>query len=150
MKHFHYIKLTVFVKEGEDEQRIAERLRALVPFDLEAENIVIEQTRATGALDNPIVILSITLTKPKHTNAFLERLLDSLTAEQKTLLLQQAPTRLDAECNFFIRFDKNAWLENTLQVTDSGNCFHIKMNLAVYPVNWEGGLAMIQRMLEKG
>ena len=147
MKQFHSIKLTVFVREDEDEQQIRQRLTALVPFDLEQGKLNVDREVATSAEDKPIVILSLTLEKEKQATAFISWLCKALTREQKQLLLAQAPTRLDHGLNFFIRFDKQRWLDRELQITDSGKCFHCKLSLATYPAKWEKGLQMIQELL---
>jgi len=139
---FRAIKLTVFVKEGEEENVIAERLRALIPFEIK----ILRET-ATSAEDKPIIILSVPLEKAKQSFAFAEWLTQTLTPEQKQLLNAQAVTRLDQGLNFFIRFDKPTWLDGKLVITDSGNCFHCKMSLAAYPAKWEKGLAMVREIL---
>ena len=147
MKQFHSIRLTVFVKEGEDKQAIAARLKALVPLDLEQQKIAVMREQVTSAENKPMAVLSITLENEKHTAAFLQWLRNALTAEQKQLLLTQAPTRLDQGLNFFLRFDKERWLDGELQITDSGKCFHCKMSLATYPAKWEIGLEKIKELL---
>lgn len=147
MLQFHYITLTVFVKDGEDEAAIRGKLAALVPLD-EKEKIQIRRQVATSAVDLPIVILSITLEKEKHCAQFAGWLMRTLTPEQRQLLADQAPTRLDHGLNFFIRFDKQRWIEQgELQITDSGKCFHCKMSLAAYPAKWERGLAIVRELL---
>lgn len=147
MKRFHSIILTVFAKHDEDEIAIADRLKALIPFDLTQEKLAVKRERATSAENFPIHILSITLEREKHCEEFAAWLGKTLTPAQKQLLIDQAPTRLDQGLNFFIRFDKQHWMDGELQITDSGNCFHCKMSLAAYPAKWERGLAIIKHML---
>ena len=148
MKQFHTITLTVFVKDGEDETAIREKLCALVPLDLAQEKLAVKRERATSAEHLPIIILSLTLEKEKHCAKFVAWLQQTLTATQKQLLIDQAPTRLDQTLNFFIRFDKQRWLDRELQITDSGKCFHCKMGLAAYPAKWERGLQMVRELLQ--
>lgn len=150
MKQFHAITLTVFVKEGENETAIQEKLCALAPLDLVQEKLTVKRERATSAEHLPIIILSLTLEKEKHCATFITWLQQTLTAEQKQLLVDQAPTRLDQALSFFIRFDKQQWLERgELQITDNGKCFHCKMSLAAYPAKWEMGLQMVRELLQR-
>ena len=149
MKHFNLVDLKVFVKPGEDESQIAARLKSFVPLDFEKEKIQLKRNSAEGFEDKKIVILEINLTKEKHTNAFLKRLRQNLSKEQKELILKQAETRLDGEFNFFIRFDKERLLnENKFFITDSGNCFHVKMNIACFPRKREEALKIIQNIFK--
>jgi RNA binding exosome subunit len=88
------------------------------------------------------------LQKEKHTNAFLNSLKQRLSDDQKQLLLRQSESRLDSELSFFIRLDKDRLLnENRFWITDSGNCFHIRMSIAAYPSNREAALKVISQWL---
>jgi|SRR3989338_1083843 len=148
MKYAHLIKLNVFSKEGEDENRIKEKLLSFLTFkDLEKEKIKLEQKTATGFGQKTIGILEITLTKEKHTNAFIENLKEKLNNEQKELILKQAESRLDENLDFFLRFDKEKLInEDKLWLTDSGNCFHIKISIAAFPRKRENGLEIINKL----
>ena len=84
MKYAHLIKIDVFFKEGDDENIIKEKLLSLIPFEnLEKEKIKIEEKTATGFEHKTIKIFEITLTKEKHTNAFLENLKEKLLMSKK-------------------------------------------------------------------
>ena len=149
MKFFNTVDIKVFVKPGEDESPIAEKLRSFVPLDLEKEKIQIKRTAAEGFEDRKIVILEVNLAKEKHTNAFLKKLIELLGKEQKEMILRQAETRLDDEFNFFIRFDKDKLLnENKYWVVDSGSCFHLKMNIACFPRKRQEALKIIQNIFK--
>ncbi len=149
MKLLNNIKISVFVKEGEDEEKIAEKLRSFIPLDLEEEKVSLERKRATGFNDKKIVVLEIILQKEKHANAFLKHLEKILGSEQKELLMKQAESRLDEDFNFFIRFDKQKLLgNNEYHITDSGKCFHIKMNIACFPRKREKAMGIIQNIFK--
>lgn len=146
MKLVHNIVVNVFVKYGEDKDKIKSKLVSLFPFDLEEQKIKVEESHATGFGDLPIYILEITVEKDRHVNAFLENLLSKLTAEQKELLLRQKESRLDEENHFFIRLDKPKLMSDEFFVTDSGNCFHIKMSIAAFPASRENALKIVDKI----
>jgi RNA binding exosome subunit len=150
MKYFNTVTLSVFAKpEEEDVSAIKQALSELVPLSLTEENIVLTEEKAVGFNEQPIHVLSIVLAKEKHANAFLKGLLAKLTDEQKELLLMQKESRLDNDFNFFIRFEKDKWLtERTLVITDSGRCFHIRMNLAVYPARRPDALVLVDKIFK--
>lgn len=149
MKVLNNAKISVFVKENENEELAGEALKNFVPLDLEKEKIAINKKTATGFEDKKIAILEIFLQKERHTNAFLKRLSEILDDEQKEILLRQAESRLDENLNFFIRFDKKELAEKgEFSLTDSGNCFHIKMSIACFPKKREKALEIIQNIFK--
>lgn len=150
MKILNNAVINVFCKEGEDENHILGKLKAFVPFDLEKEKIAVQRRIAIGFEDKKIIILEATLLKERHTTPFIISLLEHLSKEQKELLLSQAESRLDEGMHFFIRFDKDRWLdEGALEITEDGNCFHVKMNIAVYPAKREKALEVVRGFLRR-
>jgi len=149
MKLLNNALLSVFVKAGEDENKITEKLKSFVPLDFEEEKLAVKRQTAEGFEDKKMVILEIELEREKHTNAFLKELDSKLESGQKELLIRQAESRLDGEFNFFMRLDKDRLLdENKYWVTDSGNCFHIKMNIACFPRKRDVALGIIQNIFK--
>ena len=75
-------------------------------------------------------------------------ILNNLDESQKKQILQQAESRLDKNLDFFIRFDKDSWMnEKKLVLTDSGKCFHIKMSMAAFPKKMEIAAALVRKLL---
>lgn len=152
MKLAHNIKLSVFSYEsdGEDTDKLASTLASIVPFDLEDEKLKIDRTSAKGFQERKIMILELTLTKESHTNKFLNYLKENLKPEHMNLIKSQLESRLDDELNFFIRLDKDKLLNNKeFYLTESGNCFHIKMSVAAYPAKSEKALEILKDWLSK-
>ena len=149
MKFLNNVVLSVFCRSEEDAQSVKKSLAELVPLNLEEEKIrVVEQT-AEGFNDQKIKIFTITLTKQSHTNAFLKMLLAKLTAEQKEMLVQQRESRLDNDLNFFMRLDKDKLInDRAMSITDSGNCFHIKLHLAAYPARRPDALVLVEKIFK--
>ncbi len=149
MKTAHNIKLSVFSYEsdGEDTEKIAGALTSLCPFDLEKEKLVINRTSAQGFKERKIIIMEIILKKERHTKKFLQHLKENISEEHINLIKSQITSRLDEELNFFIRLDKPKLLENKFYLTDSGNCFHIRMSIAAYPANRVSALETVRQWL---
>ena len=136
MKLAHQIKAKVFSYEkvNEDEKLILDKFMQLFPFDLEEQKIELKKTQAFGFNENKIAIFDVALTKEKHTKQFLDNLIKNIDEEQRKLILDQLESRLDDNLDFFLRFDKDEYLKNDkLKLTDSGNCFHIKISVAAFP-----------------
>lgn len=148
MRWIHRATLTTLANQEEDVEAIKEGINALVPFNLEEAKVPFKTQNVDGFDDRVIKIFTIILTKESHTNDFLQFLLDTLSQEQKDLLVSQAESRLDTEYDFFIRIDKAAWIkEQQILLTDSGNCFHIKLTLAVFPKKKELALQLVKKLL---
>ena len=132
MKQVHHITVSVFIKPEEDAEAIERAFFSLFPFGLASEKVPVCRTRAESFGGRKITILEATLKRSKHTAAFLSKLRDTLSEEQRALLLAQ-DNRLDEHLTFYIRFDKPKLLEGRLWITDSGDCFHLKMPIAAFP-----------------
>ncbi len=148
MKQFNNIHISVFSYPEEDYEKIKSKLISLLPFDLGKEKIILKESKAEGFNERQIKITEAAIDKERHTNAFFENLLSKFKKEQKDLLLMQSESRLDEELNFFIRLDKEKLLNDEFYITDSGNCYHIKFNLAVFPRKRELALQMAKELFK--
>jgi len=145
MKTLHAITLSVFIKPEEDYEKNKDAFLSFFPFDLEEQKIQIKQSSAISFEERKIIVLEVQLTKTKHCDDFLISLLGKLFSEQKQMLLRQKESRLDENCCFFMRFDKERLLEKKeLFITDSGNCFHLKICIACYPAKREKAFPVIE------
>ena len=77
-------------------------------------------------------------------NKFLENLLNNLSKGQKEQILREDESRLDENLDFFIRLDKDSWInDKKLELTDSGKCFHLKISIAAFPKKREVALKVV-------
>jgi hypothetical protein len=147
MRIANSIKITVFVKEEEKEEKIRGALLDLFPFDMGEEKVELKQSVATGFNEKKIKLFEIRLTKDKHINLFLEYLQNKLSKETKELIQKQAESRTDDGCSFFLRFSKDKLInEKEFWLTDQGNCFHIRINIAAFPKKKEKALSIINKI----
>jgi len=145
----HTLIIEVFVLPGEDIKTIKEKFLGLFPFELEEEEIPLEQKTAIGFNEQKIKIFRVTLSKRRYIKKFLLDLIENLEKETKNVILNQAERRLDENFNFFLRFDKNRLLnEKEYRLTERGNCIFIKFKIAAFPKNKENALAIIKELLE--
>ncbi|MFC1722659.1 RNA-binding domain-containing protein [Nanoarchaeota archaeon] len=147
MKAVHNIKLSVFIHEDESFDDIKQSFLALLPFDLEKEKLKLNHIKATGAQENKIDILELFLQRQPHIKKFIANLLENLSPNQIQLLDKQAESRLDPGLNFFIRLDKTQLLQDKFKLTDSGNCFHIRILIAAFPAKRDTALTIIHNLL---
>ncbi|MBI3052284.1 hypothetical protein HYY74_07585 [Candidatus Woesearchaeota archaeon] len=147
MKFANSVTIRVFVKDGEDYDAVHAAFRSLVPLDLEKEKVLVRQQAAVGFNERRIGILEIVLVKDRHIRAFLDFLRERLGERQRQLLIHQKESRLDSGLDFFVRLDKDKLLAGEFFVTDSGNCFHVKIGIAAFPRKRGIALIAVERLL---
>jgi len=136
--------VSVFAEEADNPEGVESCLRSFLPENIKEEEIRLEKRTAKGFNDTPIHFFELELEKDRQINPFLEKLSSMLTSQQKELLLRQADNRLDEDLKFFMRLDKAKLLkEGKAWITDSGDCFHIKVSLAVFPKKTEGAIKLL-------
>ncbi len=148
MKIAHFIEVSVFAKPEENVEDIGQGLIDLIPFKLENEKINLTEQAASSFEGRIIKIFTVILTKEKHTNKFLEYLLKKLSEHTKQTIKTQLESRVDEELHFYLRFDKTQWIsERKLFLTDSGDCYHIKITVAAFPKNRENAIKTMKEFL---
>ena len=147
MKYCHSIKATVFSKEDENQNKVLESFLKSFPFSLSENKIELKKKSAEGFSDKKIVIFEVLLSKEKHVRLFLENFIKNLTKQQKEVLIEQTESRLDDNLDFFIRIDKTYWMEfGKIEITDSGNCFHLRLSIAAFPKKRENAINVIKEL----
>jgi RNA binding exosome subunit len=146
MKLVHTITLSLFVKPDEDKLALRALFVGLVPFSLADEKIVLKESSATTLDNRAMSTFEIMLSKERHTKAFIDFLNKNLPAHQKQQLIEQE-NRVDEECNFYLRFEKNHLPK--LMLTDSGNCVHCKMAIAAFPKKREQALTLVKELFKE-
>lgn len=133
----HNVNLRVFANDEEGKQKIEDTLRGLLPFeDLEKEKVMINKEKVKDSEKNSIII-SCRIEKRRHVRKFIDFLKENLGKENIKTLLEQIESRLDDEMSFFIRLNKEDLLNEKFELTEEGNCFHIRLTIAAYPAKKE-------------
>jgi len=145
MRLANNIKISVFIKPEDDEPAVKKHLLALIPFDLDEEKLVLHRNKATGFNQREIIILEVDFQKERLTNKFLEFLKSKFNEQQKESILKQE-NRLDEECNLFIRLDKAKLLSGEYWITDSGDCYHIRISIAAFPKKREKAKQVVEKI----
>lgn len=150
MKYAHLVKLTVFSHEHENSESVLGALLRFFPFNLEDNKVSLKKTEAMGFNNNKIEIFEVILTKNNLINDFLNNVVGNLDENQKNQILQQSESRLDKNLDFYLRFDKDSWVnDEKLVLTDSGRCFHLRISIAAFPKKKEVALNVIKDLFSK-
>lgn len=147
MKVVHAIHFRVFCDDKEKKE-MEDALKELVL--LGSPKPIVNSTAAEGFNERKILILESVIEKTTFVNAFLKELKKKLSEEDKESIVKQAQQRVDDDLNFFLRFEKRTWIDKqNLLLTEKGECFHLRMNLAAYPKKKEQGITIVKEMFKK-
>lgn len=146
MKLTHNIKISVFIKEFDDEKKSAETLVALLPDNFEKEKIKIEEEQIKIKEGDNLKILRVKTDKERHNKEIITKLKDFLGKEQCEIVSKDTK-RIDEEGNLYIRLDRVALEEKGEAVlVDHGNCYHIKIMLAAFPKNKKRAIEVAKKL----
>ena len=150
MKYIHHIYLSVFAKEEENKEEIAEALNRLIPeTTTEKDKIKIEEEIVKIDEYTKMSIFRVQISKDKYTKKAIEIIKEHLSEEDQTKILEQK-NRVDEEGNLYLRFDKTKLIEKEeLILTDGGDCFHMKIQIAAYPKTKAKAEAVVETLFQK-
>jgi RNA binding exosome subunit len=96
-------------------------------------------------------LVQSSLSKESDINQLVKYIVANLPPEEKSQLCQEAESRVDEHCDFFLRLDKNEWMGNRkLKLTSSGNCFHLTFAMAAYPKTKERAIMLVKQIFKTG
>lgn len=124
----------------EASERVREALSIFVPLDS------ITATAAEGHFGNDIKILEASL-KKKDGLAFLRILREQLPREELVKLRREMSARVDDECHFHMRLDKQEAYRGTVRLTDSKDAIDVTVLIATYPARREEALRVLGELL---
>ena len=92
-------------------------------------------------------MISLEVKKIKLLNKFLKQLFSKISNGDKKVLLDQLESRLDEGLHFYIRLNKDKFLVDKYELTDAGNCLHIKIAIAAYPNKREVAVEILKQII---
>ena len=110
------------------------------PFTLEVDSFL-------NITEQKQHIITAVFQKARHIRYAVDTLFTQLSEAQIKELLEQVDSRLDDECHFFIRFEKEAFLKKEFILTQSGDCIHIMLSVAAYPSRKEIAQPLVENYL---
>jgi len=136
----HYITLDVFVHATEDPSRVENALRLFVPEDCK---INVSKTR--GHFGNPITIFTAKLEKGAC-KSFIE-ILKSLPATELSKLRRELAQRVDDDCNFHVRLDKQSAHNGIVRLAQTEDAIDIRMKVKTYPSKRDSAIKVMEDLL---
>ena len=146
-KCVHNITMKVFEKETDQIQKCLSVFKHMIPVDFEKEKIPIHHEKADGFFQKTIHILKIKTEKNRHNMVMLNTVFSHLSADDRKRVTREILTRIDDDGFFYIRLDKESLFQKKYRITESGDCFHMKIKLAAFPASTDAYLKAATQLL---
>lgn len=147
MKHAHYVNLRIFSYESDDIELIKNKVIEMFPYVDEKEKVKPKSKKQIVTDGKVIRVISLEVKKIKLLNKFLKQLFSKISNGDKKVLLDQLESRLDEGLHFYIRLNKDKFLVDKYELTDAGNCLHIKIAIAAYPNKREVAVEILKQII---
>lgn len=129
----HYITFRASVHATESDDRVKS---ALSVFLFENK---INETKTEGHFGNPIKLLDGRI-RGKDCTRFIDNLRSGLSESEFEKLKNEICDRIDDDCCFHIRFDKQAAFKGNIRLAMSSDVISARIKLKSYPANFEKAL----------
>jgi len=133
---FHYVDLRAFCYETEDEDRVESALRHYLPDDYP-----LDRATSEGHHGDEIVILSARVDNADDVRHVMERVLE---AGERDRIVDEIEDRVDDDCSFHIRLDKQKAYTGESALGDG---VHLRAKVEAYPANREKAVEAVRRSL---
>ncbi|WP_253736906.1 RNA-binding protein [Halohasta salina] len=135
---FHYIDLRTFCYATEDEKRVEEAIRAFLP-----EEFALDRMENTGHHGDRIVVLSARVENADEMRHVLDRLAELDAIDR---VLDELDERVDDNCSFFMRLDKQAAFQDEIRLGDG---ITLRAKVEAYPAKHEAAVENAREALAK-
>ena len=135
---FHYIDLRTFCYATEDEKRVEAAIRAFLP-----EEFDLDRMENTGHHGDRIVVLSARVETADAMRHVLDRLAELDTIDR---VLDELDERVDDNCSFFMRLDKQAAFQDEIRLGDG---ITLRAKVEAYPAKHEAAVENAREALAK-
>ncbi len=127
MKLAHNIKISVFARDDVD--AVKKGLMSLLPDSvidgINKGDLSVDEQRT----DDGLSMISLYLVRNRYCTDFLRKLFADIDGN----MADEICRRIDQRCRCYIRLDKRSLLEGKKVLTDRGDCYHIRITMAVFP-----------------
>lgn len=134
-KPIHSISFRAICAATESEEKVKSALSLFI-FDNDIETINTE-----GHFGNTITILSATI-RGKDCSRFIELLKTELSGSELERMKAETGERIDDECNFHLRFDKQAAYTGILKLAATSDIIDTRIKIKAYPAQREKAIAI--------
>jgi hypothetical protein len=107
-------------------------LSQLLPEDTVIAEEMLEPESEGGVFNEPLFALKAAVSKQSQVKQFINKLLSGLDSAEIQELRDTLESRIDDDCNFYIRLDKKKMLEGKLAL-HTRDPVHVRIKMACFP-----------------
>lgn len=133
---FHYVDLRAFCYATEDEDRVEAALRHYLP-----EDYPVERETNEGHHGDEIVVLSARVDNADDVRTVMDRVLEAGEGER---IIEEIEDRVDEDCSFHLRLDKQAAYDGESALGDG---LHLRAKVEAYPAKRQNAVEAVRRSL---
>lgn len=122
-------RLEVFCHATEDEEKVLQAVRNVLPESLREKKPEIE--KLSGLYKNKITKFSIRLGR-RESREFMEFLKTNLQKDDRKRLVREAQERIDGKSGFFFRLDKGEAYLGRLKVAEGDYTIEVRLTIEVF------------------
>lgn len=133
------ILLRTSVQATEDESRVMKALELFLPEDIVTQ-------RVEGHYGNPIILVEGRIRSKSGCRRFIELVRSLLAPPELERLGREVDMRVDEDCVFFLRFDKQVAYLGKMKLGTS-DVISARMKLGVFPAKRENAIQEARKLL---
>jgi len=140
-KVIHSISVSVFAHGTENESKVLEALRLVVP-----ESVSVDRLPVTGHFGNPLVVFTARTEKAYETRQIIDSIKKKLPRTELRELKQQIAQHLNQRCVLVMKFDKQAASRGFLR-RGKKDPIVLRVKIATYPARVETATRIARDLL---
>ncbi len=135
---FHWIKLRLVCNATEREELLLEIMEEL------ASGAEVSISRVQGHHGNPIAVMEAELSRNRDIRAFFPKLGPAIAAE----LREEMDSRLDEDCSFYFRLDKQEAVQGEWRIALHGDVISVTAKVVAHPARMDIAAANLDAFLQ--
>ena len=139
----HRLIFRVITHSTEDPERVAAALDEVIP-----ENAVVHRERVDGHHGNVMHVLTATVEGKHDATAALAVVLGRLGRDDLERIKEELPLRMDEECAFHLRLDKQRAYGGKVVLADNENCIFLKARVECYPARHGAAVEVVGALID--
>ena len=126
------VETRAFSRATEIVERVESAILNIFPTEFR-DHVKTTHTMTEGHLQVPVVIISATLEGKKRCEPLVTNIISNLSESDKKYLLKSLDRRIDDECIFFLRIDKQAAYLDEIQLARNTDVISVQIHIRSYP-----------------
>ncbi len=132
MPFVNKIEARAYARATEVLERVALSVQSIFPENVRQE-LVMSKSKAEGQAGDAILVISATLEGQENCEPVLDYIFEQMDNQGRRAIERSLDIRLDDECVFFLRIDKQAALLGNMKVAGESDLISARFHFKQYP-----------------